>query len=95
MVKGASVSSEAFKQITELLENGKRNLRKKIYKFIDKTRKRQYDHTEKKELQSEFSILKLRFNSILDQLDIFADVLSQRSEHETGIWLSGLDALAE
>jgi len=39
--------------------------------------------------------LKLRFNSILDQLDIFADVLSQRAEHEVGIWLSGLDVLAE
>jgi hypothetical protein len=95
MVKGASVSSEAFKQITELLENGKTNLRKKVYKFIDKTRIRQFDRTGKKDLQSEFSILKLRYNSILDQLDIFADVLSQRAEHETGVWLSGLDALAE
>lgn len=95
MVKGASVSTEAFRQITELLEKGKRDLRKKIYKFIDKTRIRQDAGIDKMVIQSEFSILKLRFNSILDQLDIFADVLSQRSEHETGVWLSGLDALAE
>ena len=47
------------------------------------------------QLQSEFTILKLRFNSILDQLDIFADVMSQRAEHDVGIWLSGLDVLAE
>jgi len=46
-------------------------------------------------LQNQFSSLKLRFNQILDQLDIFADVLSQRGEHETGIWLSALDSLAE
>jgi hypothetical protein len=37
----------------------------------------------------------MRFNNITDQLDIFADVLSQRGENETGIWLAGLDVLAE
>ena len=95
MVKGASVSLEAFKKITALLENGKSKLREKILKFIDKIKREQYDEVSARKLQSEFSIIKLRFNSILDQLDIFADVLSQRSEHDVGVWLSGLDALAE
>ena len=31
---------------------------------------------------------------MLTQFDIFADVLSQRSEHDTGVWLSGLDVVA-
>ena len=36
----------------------------------------------------------MRFNVTLAQLDIFAAVLTQRSEQETGIWLAGLDIVA-
>ena len=93
MVIGAAVSDKAMKAVTWLLEKGKRNLRKHLYQFIENLKRGA--HSDPKELQSEFTILKLRFNSILDQLDIFADVLSQRAEQDVGIWLSGLDALAE
>ncbi|ACM20577.2 hypothetical protein Geob_2223 [Geotalea daltonii FRC-32] len=44
--------------------------------------------------QRRFSFLRLRFIAILAQLDIFAIVFNQRSEHDTGIWLSGLDVFA-
>lgn len=44
--------------------------------------------------QRRFTFLRLRFNALLAQVDIFADVLTQRSEHETGVWLAGLDVLA-
>jgi hypothetical protein len=94
MVKGASISTEALTQITELLENGKTELKDNLYKFIDSIKK---SGTGKglAEKQAGFTILRLRFNSVLDQLDIFADVLSQRAEHDVGIWTSGLDVLAE
>ena len=46
------------------------------------------------EAQRRYSFLRLRFNRVLSQFDIFADVLTQRSEHETGVWLAGLDAVA-
>jgi hypothetical protein len=36
----------------------------------------------------------MEFNTVLTQFDIFADVLNQRCEHETGVWLAGLDAVA-
>ena len=36
----------------------------------------------------------MRFTAVLAQFDIFADVLTQRSEFETGPWLAGLDAAA-
>jgi len=45
-------------------------------------------------VQRRFSFLRLRFIAILSQLDIFADVINQRCEHETGVWLSGLDVFA-
>jgi hypothetical protein len=38
--------------------------------------------------------LKLRFNAVISQFHIFADVLTQRSEHEIGVWIAGLDDLA-
>lgn len=95
MVRGASVSEEAFKQIGMLLNKGKIDLNKKIRDFINKLKSNMGNEQNEHKLQNQFSSLKLRFNQILDQLDIFADVLSQRGEHETGIWLSGLDSLAE
>jgi hypothetical protein len=45
-------------------------------------------------MQRRFSILRLRFQATLSQFDTFADVVTQRSEHETGVWLSGLDVAA-
>ena len=41
--------------------------------------------------QRRFSILRLKFNAVLTQFDLFSDVITQRSEHDTGVWLSGLD----
>lgn len=95
MVRGASVSNEALKSVTELLEKGKKLLYTSMHNFINKVTAAQEKNDDPTRLQVEFTIFKLRFNSILDQLDIFADVLSQRAEHDVGIWLSGLDALAE
>ena len=35
-----------------------------------------------------------RFNAVLNEFDMFSDVITQRSEHENGAWLSGLDVVA-
>src|SRR5213078_975645 len=44
--------------------------------------------------QRRFNLLRLRFNAIIRQFDVFASVLGQRSEHETGVWVAGLDRVA-
>jgi len=36
-------------------------------------------------------MLRLRFNAVLTQFDLFENVITQRSESHTGVWLSGLD----
>ncbi|MEW5755933.1 MAG: hypothetical protein AB1810_06475 [Pseudomonadota bacterium] len=41
-----------------------------------------------------FSLLRLRFNAVLTQFDLFNDALTQRSENEIGVWLSGLDVVS-
>lgn len=38
--------------------------------------------------------MRLKFNITLSQFDLFSEVITQRSEHETGLWLSGLDVAA-
>src|SRR5882724_4747931 len=44
--------------------------------------------------QRRYTFLKLRFNAVITQFDLFNDVISQRSENETGVWLSGLDVVS-
>ncbi len=44
--------------------------------------------------QRHLTLVRLRFHAALTQFDLFSDVLTQRSEHEFGVWLAGLDALA-
>ncbi|RYF96868.1 MAG: hypothetical protein EOO00_01625 [Chitinophagaceae bacterium] len=95
MVQGAAVSDRAMKEVSELLEHGKNAVFKSISAFINTVQNARTQQHDVGELQTRFSLLRLRYNSILDQLDIFADVLAQRSEHGVGIWLSGLDVLAE
>jgi hypothetical protein len=50
---------------------------------------------EPDEAQRRFTLLRLLFNAGLSQFDLFAHVFAQRSEGETGVWLSGLDVVAE
>jgi hypothetical protein len=44
--------------------------------------------------QARFALLRLRLLTAFTQFDLFSDALTQRSEHEFGVWLAGLDALA-
>ncbi len=44
--------------------------------------------------QYRFTLIRLAFNDVLSQFDLFTEAVTQRSEHRTGVWLSGLDILA-
>jgi hypothetical protein len=46
------------------------------------------------EQQRRFWMLRLRFQNALSQLDLFSEVITQRSEHDNGVLLSGLDIAA-
>jgi hypothetical protein len=52
------------------------------------------ESTSAAEMQRRFTIVRLRFNDVLTQFDLFSELITQRSEHDTGVWLAGLDALA-
>lgn len=91
MTPAASVADEALRAVTDHLTTGRRSLRHQASHFLRQVRS---GGVADDQLQAGYALVKLRFNAILDQLDIFADVLSQRAEHQTGTWVAGLDVLA-
>lgn len=93
-VLAAAVSPGAQIAIERHLALGRRVLRRMVHRFIAWLRSAVGQLADASVLQARFTILRLRFNDMLSQFDIFADALVQRSEHEYGTWLGGLDVVA-
>lgn len=94
MVVAATVSAPALGAMERHMLERRQHLRQLVHAFIAWLRSPQGRAASPPEAQRRFTVLRLRFNNVLTQFDIFADVLVQRSEHETGVWISGLDELA-
>ncbi len=94
MVPAAGVSREAKLAIDEHWAGQQRKLVARADKFIQILQRPTTAAVPEAELQGHFATLKLGFNQLLDQFDIFADVVSQRAEQGTGVWVAGLDVLA-
>lgn len=94
MVPAAALSPLAQTAIERYLANGRRELRGLVQAYLGWLHGPEGRGALPVEGQRRFTLLRLRFNAVLDQFDIFADVITQRSEHETGVWLSGLDVVA-
>jgi hypothetical protein len=90
MVTAAAVSPSAQTSVENLLLAGRRELTGMVRRFIAWLA----EAPSAAEAQRRFNILRLRFNAIIRQFDIFASVFAQRSEHETGVWVAGLDDVA-
>jgi hypothetical protein len=93
MVLAAALPARAQYAMERALHAGRTSLRHEVAAYIrwlqGPGRRR-----PAAERQRRFVFIRLRFNAILSQLDLFSEVITQRSEQETGVWLSGLDALA-
>jgi hypothetical protein len=94
MVPAAGLSTPAQTAIEQYLSQGRRELRRRVQGFLAWLRSPEGQRSTPEEARSRFTFLRLRFNVILSNFDTFADVLTQRSEHETGVWLAGLDEVA-
>ena len=95
MVAAAQVSAPAQAAINAHLAHVAFDLRRKLLDFVRWLKGPESRSLSAAKTQARYVLLKLRFNNLLDQVDIFADVLGQRSEHGTGTWVAGLDVLAE
>lgn len=94
MVPAAGLMPVSLVAIESYLLAGRRRLREQVFAYIRWLRGPGRGATPV-EMQRRFTIVRLRFNTALAQLDLFAEAISQRSEHELGVWLSGLDVAAQ
>ena len=94
MAPAASVSRNAQLAIERYLAQGRQELRERITGYRHWLLSDTGRQAGLVEAQRRFTVLRLRFNKVLTQFDLFADALMQRSERDSGIWLSGLDVLA-
>src|SRR5262249_17300781 len=90
MVSAATVSPAAQTGVETLLMKGRNDLAAMVRRYLAwlpgaKTAA---------QAQKRFNVLRLRFNTVIRHFDVFAAVLGQRSEHETGVWVAGLDDVA-
>lgn len=95
MVAAAGISRPAAAAIEHHLLRGRRDLRARVLRYLRWLGGPEGRGASPAEAQRRFAFLKLRFNAVLTELDIFADALSLRAEHGNGIRLAGLDAAAE
>jgi hypothetical protein len=94
MVMAATIPLAAQTAIEKHLDRARQDLQAMVNKFLNWLASAHAKRSTPEQMQRRFTFLRLRFNSLISQFDIFADVISQRSEHETGVWIAGLDDVA-
>src|SRR5262245_669726 len=93
-VGAAAISPVAMYGVEKYLGNGRRELRMLVRRYEAWLHSPHGQRASAAEAQRRFSLVRLQFNIALEQFDLFSDVLTQRSEYETGVLLSGLDMVA-
>ena len=94
MLPAAAILPSAQTGIERYLMKGRQELRGLIQQYIRWLHGSSGQRATPAQAQRQFSMLRLRFNAVLTQFDLFNDVLTQRSENEIGVWLSGLDVVS-
>jgi hypothetical protein len=94
MLPAAALLPASQIAIEKFLVTGRRELRHLLHAFLQWLDHPGMAGVTAAEAQGRFTILRLKFNIVLTQFDMFSDVITQRSETETGVWLSGLDVVA-
>src|SRR5258706_6429099 len=94
MLPAAALLPRAQSAIDKCLVVGRRQLRRLLHQFLHWLQHPASDAATPEEAQRRFTMLRLRFNIVLTQFDMFSDVITQRSENETGVWLGGLDVVS-
>jgi hypothetical protein len=94
MLPAAALLPAAQSAIESHLIAGRHELRRMVNGFTDWLQSAAARRASAAEAQRRFAYLRLKFNAVLTQFDLFNDVISQRSESDIGVWLSGLDVLS-
>src|SRR5262245_37149461 len=94
MVPAAAFSMAAQAAIERHLSAARHTIRRHLDEFLAWLAGPEGRASAPDAAQRRFVLLRLRFHAVLTQFDLFSEVVTQRSEHETGVWLAGLDAFA-
>ena len=94
MVPAAALPPASLSAIDRYLIDGRRRVHRMVREFLRWLHSPAGQAASPETAQRGFSMLRMRFNATLAQLDIFAAVMTQRSEQGVGIWLAGLDIVA-
>jgi hypothetical protein len=94
MLPAAAPTNDAQAALERHLGKLRRELKHKIESFLGWVESAPGVTASPEETQRRFTLLRLEFNRVLSHVDIFSEALSQRSEADTGLWLSGLDVVA-
>jgi hypothetical protein len=95
MVPAAAVSPAAQTAIENHMIRGRSKLRGLVHGFLQWLRTPEGRNAPLPDAQRRLVFLRLRFNAVISQFYIFSDVLTQRSAYENGVWVAGLDDVAE
>jgi hypothetical protein len=93
ILPAAALSPAALIAIERFLVTGRLELREQAQDFLRWLATEGADAGPEM-MQRRFTLVRLRFNVVLSHFDLFSEVITQRSESETGVWLAGLDVLA-
>jgi len=93
MVPAASLFPNAQSAIERALFHGRQELRGLTHGFLAWLAGPGLGGTAS-QAQRRFALLKLRFQAVLNEFDMFNNVITQRSEQDNGPWLAGLDVVA-
>jgi len=95
MVPAAALTVEAQAAIERYLVSRRRELRTHVQRLLEWLHGPEGRRASPAEAQKRFVLLRLRFNVVLGQFDIFSEALCQRSETDNGVWLAGLDVVSQ
>lgn len=73
---------------------GRRKLLELVQGFLQWIESENGRNARPEDAQRRFTFLRLQFNAVISQFDMFNDAITQRSENESGVWLAGLDIIA-
>lgn len=94
MLPAAALSARAQTAIEDYLARARRDLRRQIHGYRAWLASPAGRWAAPEQQHRRYIALRLGFNLMLGHVDLFSDAITQRSEHEIGLWLAGLEVAA-
>src|SRR5690349_8699214 len=94
MLPAAALSARAQTAIEDFLGRARRDLRRQIVGYRAWLASPDGRGASPEQQHRRYIALRLGFNLMLGHVDLFSDAITQRSEHEIGVWLAGLEVAA-